>query len=191
MDILFVQLEKVQAMTQLESISETKDSRHSWSQLKTETFSGERDNKTTLNVGISINGGEKDPGTLEERELYINTQTSYLFAGNGAESKKVNCGTSDKTKSFSNNTTNTELFDTADTIKVGNFSISKGSNNKVTWNNDTANRSDINTYNVFENININKLIKLILTNPSGENTTYGKTLPTTGTDGQIFFKLVE
>lgn len=42
MDILLVQLEKAQAMRQSKSTLEIRDSRHSWSQLKTDTFSGKR-----------------------------------------------------------------------------------------------------------------------------------------------------
>lgn len=42
MDILLVQLEKMQAMRQSKSTLEIRDSRHSWSQLKTDTVSGKR-----------------------------------------------------------------------------------------------------------------------------------------------------
>ena len=121
----------------------------------------------TLKAGISINGGESNPSSLEERELYLNTTDMKLWSSKGLTSgvSMLNSHTSDETKTYTNNYLNTALNGISDSP------------------------SSVDDYNTLDSVFVNKLVKLVLTNLSSSNTIYGSTLPATGTQGQIFFKV--
>lgn len=74
-------------------------------------------NDTILNVPISINGGNDEPLTLDERELYVQTTTGNLYCGlSGNSVSKINSGYSDATKSVITTTLNVS---TTDALKIG------------------------------------------------------------------------
>lgn len=147
----------------------------------------------TLKAGISINGGESNPSSLEERELYLNTTDMKLWSSKGLTSgvSMLNSHTSDETKTYTNNYLNTALNADGRTDRVGNFDIEKSTGKAATWKTSgiSDSPSSVDDYNTLDSVFVNKLVKLVLTNLSSSNTIYGSTLPATGTQGQIFFKV--
>lgn len=139
---------------------------------------------STLNAGISINGGNTTPQTLRERELFLNTQDMSIWSVVPSQSapRKLNSNQSDSTLSFSNTSTNTSMTSSGVTIRVGNFDIS-GSKSS-TWKTRDANTNDISTFNTLDSIDINQLGRLVL-----HNKVYGSKLPDSGVQGQVFFLL--
>ena len=170
------------------------------------------DNNRTLNAGIKINGGDENPKSLEDRELYLNT-TAYenkdgfsLWSKSENEIgdnkiKKIKSGVSDSALQFENKSTNTDIkSDTYDkgntTLKFGNFTIEPPSDedkskNKENykWSTADANDDTIDKFNVFKYVNFNKVGKIIL--DKSPNMIYGDNLPapSNSDDGQIFFLL--
>lgn len=134
---------------------------------------------STLNVPICINGDNKDPSTLEERELFVNTQTKYLFSGfPNSNVDKIKVGFSDETSKIFKSWLNIDTsFDTP-VFKVGDMEYN-GSQFTST-----------STY-IMDRMSITNLNKLVLIN---NNTLYGRELPKKegkdyGVEGQVFFKL--
>ena len=110
-------------------------------------------NNDTWNGIIVINGGDVLPTKLEDRELFLQTQSKYLYAGFGSTIDTVRVKMSDETKK-----------------------INKSNGNKFT-------ASDNSTY-TLDKPTITDLNKLVLSTKM-----YGTNLPTTGTPGQVFFKI--
>lgn len=131
---------------------------------------------STLNVPVCIDGDNKDPSTLEERELFINTQTKYLFSGfpNG-NVDKVKVGFSDETSKIVKSWMNIDTSSDTPIFKVGNM------------NYDGSKFTSTSTY-IMDKMSITDLNKLVLASNSA---LYGRTLPdvTTAVEGQVFFKL--
>ena len=131
---------------------------------------------STLNVPICINGDNKDPSTLEERELFINTQTKYLFSGfPNSNVDKIKVGFSDETSKIVKSWLNIDTSSDTPIFKVGNMEYN---GSKFT---------STSTY-IMDKLSITDLNKLVLVN---NNTLYGRTLPDTASseEGQVFFKL--
>lgn len=131
---------------------------------------------STLNVPICINGDNKDPSTLEERELFINTQTKYLFSGfPNSNVDKIKVGFSDESSKIVKNWLNIDASSDTPIFKVGNMEYN---GSKFT---------STSTY-IMDKLSITDLNKLVLVN---NNTLYGRTLPDTASseEGQVFFKL--
>lgn len=131
---------------------------------------------STLNVPICINGDNKDPSTLEERELFINTQTKYLFSGfPNSNVDKIKVGFSDESSKIVKNWLNIDTSSDTPIFKVGNMEYN---GSKFT---------STSTY-IMDKLSITDLNKLVLVN---NNTLYGRTLPDTASseEGQVFFKL--
>lgn len=131
---------------------------------------------STLNVPICINGDNKDPSTLEERELFINTQTKYLFSGfPNSNVDKIKVGFSDESSKIVKSWLNIDTSSDTPIFKVGNMEYN---GSKFT---------STSTY-IMDKLSITDLNKLVLVN---NNTLYGRTLPDTASseEGQVFFKL--
>ena len=131
---------------------------------------------STLNVPICINGDNKDPSTLEERELFINTQTKYLFSGfPNSNVDKIKVGFSDEASKIVKNWLNIDASSDTPIFKVGSMEYN---GSKFT---------STSTY-IMDKLSITDLNKLVLVN---NNTLYGRTLPDTASseEGQVFFKL--
>ena len=131
---------------------------------------------STLNVPICINGDNKDPSTLEERELFINTQTKYLFSGfPNSNVDKIKVGFSDEASKIVKNWLNIDASSDTPIFKVGSM--------EYNWSKFTS----TSTY-IMDKLSITDLNKLVLVN---NNTLYGRTLPDTASseEGQVFFKL--
>lgn len=131
---------------------------------------------STLNVPICINGDNKDPSTLEERELFINTQTKYLFSGfPNSNVDKIKVGFSDESSKIVKSWLNIDTSSDTPIFKVGNMEYN---GSKFT---------STSTY-IMDKLSITNLNKLVLVN---NNTLYGRTLPDTASseEGQVFFKL--
>lgn len=131
---------------------------------------------STLNVPICINGDNKDPSTLEERELFVNTQTKYLFSGfPNSNVAKIKVGFSDEASKIVKSWLNIDASSDTPIFKVGNMEYN---GSKFT---------STSTY-IMDKLSITDLNKLVLVN---NNTLYGRTLPDTASseEGQVFFKL--
>lgn len=131
---------------------------------------------STLNVPVCINGDNKDPSTLEERELFVNTQTKYLFCGfPNSNVDKVKVGFSDETSKIVKSWLNIDTSSDTPIFKVGNM------------NYDGSKFTSTSTY-IMDKMSITDLNKLVLASNSA---LYGRTLPdvTTAVEGQVFFKL--
>ena len=131
---------------------------------------------STLTVPICINGDNKDPSTLDERELFINTQTKYLFSGfPNSNVDKIKVGFSDETSKIVKSWLNIDTSSDTPIFKVGNMEYN---GSKFT---------STSTY-IMDKLSITNLNKLVLVN---NNTLYGRTLPNAAAseEGQVFFKL--
>lgn len=131
---------------------------------------------STLNVPVCINGDNKDPSTLEERELFVNTQTKYLFSGfSNSNVAKIKVGFSDETSKIVKSWLNIDISSDTPIFKVGNMEYN---GSKFT---------STSTY-IMDKLSITDLNKLVLVN---NNTLYGRTLPDAASseEGQVFFKL--
>lgn len=131
---------------------------------------------STLNVPVCINGDNKDPSTLEERELFVNTQTKYLFSGfPNSTVDKIKVGFSDETSKIVKSWLNIDTSSDTPIFKVGNMEYN---GSKFT---------STSTY-IMDKPSITDLNKLVLVN---NNTLYGRTLPNAAysEEGQVFFKL--
>jgi len=129
---------------------------------------------STLNVPVCINGDNKDPSTLEERELFINTQTQYLFSGfSNNKLGKVKVGFSDEAGKITKSWLNIDTSSSTPVFKIGNM------------NYDGSKFTSTSTY-IMDKMSITNLNKLVL---ASDSTLYGRTLPVVGEEGQVFFKL--
>lgn len=127
-----------------------------------------------LNVPIQINGGTSVPTTSTlnlDRELYV-TDEKDLYVNTSSNVGKVNCGISDQTRRISHS--NTSIFD----FNVLSTTFSLG---YLRYNNRVFTASGDVT---FSGIGINNLDSLILS-----TNIYGTRLPSSGTNGQVFFVL--
>lgn len=138
---------------------------------------------STLFAPIAINGGDVVPTTLVPRELFLDTQNKYLYAcfsriDNDVEVKtsieSVRVKSADSALSIAKNWLNIDT----QTMKfeVGNLSYD---GTKFTP------KSTASTYE-FNQPTVTNLKKLVLDKNSQ---IYGATLPATGVEGQVFFKL--
>lgn len=129
----------------------------------------------TLNVPISINGGGSTPTTLDDRELFVNTTTKYLYVGLPDKTvTKVNAGTADKANKISKSWLNIDVTNDTPVFNVGNLSC----NGSI-----FTPKSGSTTYE-FNKPTFTDTQKIVLS-----NNVYGSTLPTTGVQGQLFFKV--
>lgn len=131
---------------------------------------------STLNVPICINGDNKDPSTLEERELFVNTQTQYLFSGfSNNKLGKVKVGFSDEASKIVKSWLNIDTSSDTPVFKIGNMKY------------DGLQFTSDSTY-TMDKMSITNLNKLVLVN---NNTLYGRELPQkeSAVEGQVFFKL--
>lgn len=135
------------------------------------------DNQDILNVPIYINGGKENPSTkLEERELYLNLTTSHLYAGGigSADYTPIRAGYAD----CLDNTTlyiNAPKGSTMPTFRMGTMMYN--------FLQDKFTSTGVGAYSV-ENANLLNINKLVLS-----SNCYGETLPSSGAQGQLFFKI--
>lgn len=130
-------------------------------------------NNDTWNGIIVINGGDVLPTKLEDRELFLQTQSKYLYAGFGSTIDTVRVKMSDETKKINKSWLNIDISGNTPVFKIDNF----------TYNGNKFTASDNSTY-TLDKPTITDLNKLVLSTKM-----YGTTLPTTGTPGQVFFKI--
>lgn len=135
-----------------------------------------------LNIPIQINGGTNSPSDLLERELYVReTQNGYeLYVGTGETAVKILA------------IPYTQFVQADDnSITIGNIRFDKDPNGETTFSVDgksiTCKKATFYDLNLSRATLVNSTFreKIILT--QGQN--YGTTLPTTGEDGQLFFKI--
>lgn len=129
---------------------------------------------SVLNVPIQINGGTSVPTTSTltlDRELYI-TSGKDLYVNTNSSVGKVNCGVSDSTRSLVNNNTSVFNFDSSRaTFSIGYLNFAS---NTFTSTNNVS----------FSGVSYIDIPRMVL-----RNTMYGTSLPSSGTQGQIFFVL--
>lgn len=134
-----------------------------------------------LNVPISINGGTTLPaaGKLDERELFLNTQTKYLYAcfAKNSTPQPVKVVDADNASNMKCNWFTITANNTNPTFTVGNMKFD-GDTFGPTGTSATSTFSL--TQPTFFNVQ-----KMQLSSNSGQ--IYGYSLPSTGMDGQIFF----
>lgn len=130
---------------------------------------------STLTVPVSINGDTKDPSGLEERELFLNTSTRYLFAGFDAKNTtgKIKVGFSDEAGKITKNWLNIDTSSNTPVFKVGDMTY------------DGSKFTSATTY-TMDKLSVTDLTKLVLKQNSG---IYGTDLPSTGVEGQVFFNI--
>lgn len=131
-------------------------------------------NSNMWNGIISINGGEGKPLALEDRELFLDKTNRYLYAGfeNVVDTVKVKM--SDETHKINKAWLNIDVSGSTPIFKVGNLNYDA---NKSIFTSITG------TY-TFDKATLTALNKVVL-----NTSMYGTTLPTTGTPGQVFFKI--
>lgn len=131
-----------------------------------------------LKVPVCINGGETVPSILDERELFLDTTKHYLYAGfsKGAVAD-VKVKSADISTQVSSGSVNIGGKDTT-VFNVGNlmFDFSK----------DSLTRRDASKSYTIHKADIDALQKLVLDN---NNAVYGTSLPSSGVEGQVFFKI--
>ena len=130
-------------------------------------------NNDTWNGIIVINGGDVLPTKLEDRELFLQTQSKYLYAGFGSTIDTVRVKMSDETKKINKSWLNIDISGNTPVFKIGNF----------TYNGNNFTASDNSTY-TLDKPTITDLNKLVLSTQM-----YGTTLPVDGKPGQVFFKI--
>lgn len=130
-------------------------------------------NNDTWNGIIVINGGDVLPTKLEDRELFLQTQSKYLYAGFGSTIDTVRVKMSDETKKINKSWLNIDISGNTPVFKIGNF----------TYNGNNFTASDNSTY-TLDKPTITDLNKLVLSKQM-----YGTTLPVNGKPGQVFFKI--
>lgn len=130
-------------------------------------------NNDTWNGIIVINGGDVLPTKLDDRELFLQTQSKYLYAGFGSTIDTVRVKMSDETKKINKSWLNIDISGNTPVFKIGNF----------TYNGNNFTAADNSTY-TFDKPTITDLNKLVLSTQM-----YGTTLPTEGLPGQVFFKI--
>lgn len=135
-------------------------------------------NDGILNVPVCINGGETLPSILDERELFIDTAKHYLYAGfaNGAVSD-VKVKEADKASLVSSTNVSIGGKDTT-VFNVGNMIYEFGTNRLT--------KKDATSQYTIHSANIDALQKLVL---EKNGVVYGTSLPTSGVEGQVFFKI--
>lgn len=125
----------------------------------------------TLKVPIQINRDTSVEGkTLYQGELFQDGN-NYIHAGTDNGNAKIKSGYADEAGKIKNIDDKFQFYsDGSATSSIANFEINKNSLDNGTLNNAA-----------LKNIN-----SVILT-----SAVYGKELPTTGTDGQLFFMIME
>lgn len=132
-------------------------------------------NNNTWNGIIAINGGDGKPSVLDERELYLDTNNKYLYAGFSNKSvDTVRVKLSDEAQKISKDWLNIDVSGNNPVFKVGNLNYDN-TKNIFTATTDTY---------IFNKATLTQLNKLVL-----DTTMYGTTLPTKGEAGQVFFKI--
>lgn len=133
--------------------------------------------ETILNIPIQINGGKGKPSNkLAERELYLDTTNACLYGGgvDSANYTPIRAGFADCLLNTSI-TIAASLESSSSIFKLGNMSYDF-SNNKLKG-------TDPGAYSV-DGANLTNINKLVLS-----NICYGATLPSSGEQGQLFFKI--
>lgn len=135
------------------------------------------DTQDILKVPIYINGGNDSPATkLGERELYLNLTTSHLYAGGigSAAYSAIRAGYADCLQG-SGIEINAPYGSGTPFFKLGDLTYDFSDKKFV--------GSAPGAYSV-EGANLTNVTKLVLS-----NSCYGPNLPSSGEQGQLFFKI--
>ena len=130
-----------------------------------------------LNVPICINGGDGKPSALDERELFLDTTNRYLYAGFKGGPEVIKVKEADKASLVSATDVSIGGKDTT-VFNVGNMIYEFGTNRLT--------RKDTDSQYTIHSANLDALQKLVL---AKNDVVYGTSLPTSGVEGQVFFKI--
>ena len=132
--------------------------------------------ETILKVPIYINGGKDNPSTkLDERELYLNLTTAHLFAGGigSGDYTPIRAGSADRLSN--DNIYISAIERTTPIFQLGTMYY-EFPDNKLTG-------ITLGAYSV-DGANLTNINKLVLSPGC-----YDDRLPTSGEQGQLFFKI--
>lgn len=133
-----------------------------------------------LNVPIRINGQDSSsdpiPSSLTTRELFV-AINGDLYTGTGQSRIKVNCNVSDSTKSIVSTVDSSML-----NLSISSSTFSLGGLN-YNNSNKTFTSSSVGSTK-FSGIGLENIPRIVLNSQM-----YGSSLPSSGTQGQLFFLL--